>query len=141
MGIKDKFEEYQMENFLEQHGDRLTPVYGNVLSVKVDREKKFFLWHVMNASVVVKPMGAKHVVRCQYKKSGFKMPEFINVRQGNEVLIQGMKGERGKEASEVVKIMNLVNITDRTQLVEGQVSVDEVIESIKSSTKMSRRRK
>lgn len=138
MGIKNKFEEYQMETFMEQHGDRLTPVYGNVLSVKVDRKKKFFLWHLLTVNLVVKPAGSRNVTRCHYKKSGFKLPAFINIRQGNEVLVQGIKGEKGKESSEVVTIMNVVNITDRTQLVQGELSVDEIIKSIKGNIKRQR---
>lgn len=138
MGIRNKFEEYQMETFMEQHGDRITPVYGNVLSIKVDRSRKFFLWHVLNVSLVVKPVGSRNVTRCQYKKSGFKEPAFISIRQGNEVLVQGLKGEKGKESAETVKIMNVVNITDRTQLVEGDQSVDDIIRSIKGSIKRQR---
>lgn len=138
MGIKNKFEEYQMETFMEQHGERLTPVYGNVLSVKIDRKTKFFLWHVLLVSLVVKPAGSRNVTRCQYKKSGFKEPAFISIRQGNEVLVQGLKGEKGKESAEVVTIMNVVNITDRTQLVQGELSVDEIIKSIKGNVKRQR---
>lgn len=138
MGIKNKFEEYQMETFMEQHGDRITPVYGNVLSVKIDRTKKFLFWNVLNVSMVVKPVGSRNVTRCQYKKSGFKEPAFISIRQGNEVLVQGLKGEKGKNASEVVTIMNVVNITDRTQLVEGDLSVDEIIRNIKGNIKRQR---
>lgn len=138
MGIRSKFEEYQMETFMEQHGDRITPVYGNVLSVKIDRQKKFFLWNVLNVSLVVKPAGSRNVTRCQYKKSGFKEAPFIAIRQGNEVLVQGLKGEKGKESAETVTIMNVVNITDRTQLVEGDQSVDEIIRSVKGSIKRQR---
>lgn len=138
MGIRSKFEEYQMETFMEQHGDRITPVYGNVLSVKIDRKKKFFLWHVLNVNLVVKPVGSRNVSRCKYKKSGFKEPAFIDVRQGNEVLVQGLKGEKGKDSAETVTIMNVVNITDKTQLVEGELSVDEIIKSIKGSVKRQR---
>lgn len=39
MGIVNKFEEYQMETFMEQHGDRITPVYGRLLSVKIERKR------------------------------------------------------------------------------------------------------
>ncbi|PKK40316.1 hypothetical protein ABB02_00425 [Clostridiaceae bacterium JG1575] len=138
MGIKRKMEEYQLENFMEQHGDRLTPVYGHVLSVKVDRKKKFFLWNTLTVHLVVKPVGSRNVVRCQYKKNGFKEAPFISLRQGNEVLVQGLKGEKGKEAAESITIMNVVNITDRTQLVEGDMSVDEIIRSVKGNIKRQR---
>lgn len=142
MGIKNKLEEYQVETFMEQHGDRLAPVYGNVLSVKVDRQKKFFIYHTLNVNLVVKPMGSRNVVRCNYKKKGFKEPKFIDVRMGNEVLVQGVKGDRGKESAETITIMNLININDRTQLVEdASVSVDEIIKSVKGSTKISRKKR
>lgn len=141
MGIKNKFEEYQMETFMEQHGDRITPVYGNVLSVKIDRSKKFLFRHVLNVNLVVKPVGSRNVARCKYSKSGFKAPPFIDVRQGNEVLVQGLKGDKNKkskDSSEVITIMNVVNITDRTQLVEGEMSVDEIVKSIKGNIKRQR---
>lgn len=138
MGIKNKFEEYQMETFMEQYGDRLTPVYGNVLSVKIERIKKFLLWHVLNVSLVIKPAGSRNVVRCQYKKSGFKLPPFIGIKQGNEVLVQGLKADKTKESSDTITIMNVVNITDKTQLVEGEMSVDEIIKNIKGNVKRQR---
>lgn len=141
MGIVNKFEEYQMETFMEQHGDRITPVYGRLLSVKIERKKKFLIRHVLEVNLVVKPVGSRNVARCKYKKSGFKKPEFIDLRQGNEVLVQGLKGDKNKknkESSEIITIMNVVNITDRTQLVEGDLSVDEVIKSIKGNIQRQR---
>lgn len=138
MGIKNKFEEYQMETFMEQYGDRLTPVYGHVLSAKIERTKKFFVWHVLNVSLVIKPVGSRNVQRCQYKKSGFKLAPFIEIKQGNEVLVQGLKADKTKETSDTITIMNVINITDRTQLVEGDLSVDEIIKSIKGNVKRQR---
>lgn len=139
MGIKNKLEEYQRETFLEKHGDRITPVLGNVLSIKVERKKKFFLLNELEVNMVIKPVKSKNVTRCQYKKkSFFKEPEFMDIRMGNEVLVQGMKGEKGKNGAEVVNIMNVVNITDRTQLVEGDMSVDEIINQIRGSIKRQR---
>lgn len=132
MGIKDKLEEYQRDNFMEQYGDRITPVLGNLLAVKIERKTKFFLWHTLLVSLVVKPQNSKNVVRAQYKKGKFlKDPEFIALRQGNQVLVQGVKGDKGKEAAETVNIMNVVNLTDKTQLVQGDVSVDEIIAQVR----------
>ncbi len=138
MGIKNKFEEYQMETFMEQYGDRLTPVYGHVLSAKIERTKKFFLWHVLNVNLVIKPAGSRNVQRCQYKKSGFKLPPFIDIKQGNEVLVQGLKADKAKDPSDTITIMNVVNVSDRTQLVEGDLSVDDIIKSIKGNVKRQR---
>lgn len=138
MGIKNKFEEYQMETFMEQYGDRLTPVYGNVLSAKIERTKKFFLWNVLTVNLVIKPAGSRNVQRCQYKKSGFKQPPFIDIRQGNEILVQGLKADKTKDSQDTITIMNVINITDKTQLVEGEMSVDEIIKSIKGNVKRQR---
>ncbi len=132
MGIKDKLEEYQRDTFLEQYGDRITPVLGNLLSVKIERKTKFLVWHTLLVSLVIKPQSSKNVVRAQYKKGKFmKDPEFIELKQGNQVLVQGVKGDKGKEAAETVTIMNVVNITDRTQLVQGDISVDEIISQVR----------
>ena len=80
MGIKNKFEDYQMEVFMDQYGDRLIPVYGNVLSIKVERQKKLFLWNTLNVSMVVKPQGSRNVQRCTHKKSGLNVPPFMDIR-------------------------------------------------------------
>lgn len=140
MGIKNKFEDYQMEVFMDQYGDRLIPVYGNVLSIKVNRKKKFFLWNTLNVSMVVKPQGSRNVQRCTYRKSGFKVPPFMEIRQGNEVMVQGLKADKAKskDPQDTIEIMNIINITDRTQLVEGDVPVDEIIKSIKGNIKRQR---
>ena len=138
MGIKNKFEEYQMETFMEQYGDRLTPLYGHVLSAKIERTKKFFLWNVLTVNLVIKPAGSRNVQRCQYKKSSFKLPPFIEIKQGNEVMVQGLKADKSKESSDTITIMNVINITDRTQLVEGEMSVDDIIKSIKGNVKRQR---
>ncbi len=139
MGLRDKLENYQRESFLEKHGDRITPVLGNVLSIKVERTKKFFIYNQLEVNMVVKPVKSKNVVRCQYKKNAFfKEPEFMDIRNGNEVLVQGLKGEKGKNGAEIVNIMNVVNITDRTQLVEGDMPVDEIIKSVKGTVKRQR---
>ncbi len=140
MGIKNKFEDYQMEVFMDQYGDRLIPVYGNVLSIKVDRKKKLFLWNTLNVSMVVKPSGSRNVQRCTYRKSGFKETPFIEIRQGNEVMVQGLKADKSKskDNQDTIEIMNIINITDRTQLVEGDVPVDEIIKSLKGNIKRQR---
>lgn len=139
MGFKEKLEDYQRENFIDKHGDRLTPLYGNVLSIKVERSKFLFI-NKLEVNMVVKPAHSKNVSRARYKKSKwFNEPEFIDIKQGNEVLVQGLKGEKGKEDSEVVNIMNVVNITKKTQLVDSGVPVDEVIRQVRGSVKMQRK--
>lgn len=142
MGIKDKFDDYQKEMFMDQYGERMTPLYGHVLSIKVDRKKKFFLWHTLDVSLVLKPVGSRNVQRCSYRKKGFKLKPFIDIKQGNEVLVQGLKNDKTKtktkDLQDTIVIMNIVNITNRTQLVEGDVSVDEIIKSIKGNVKRQR---
>lgn len=140
MGIKDKLEEYQRDTFLEKHGDRIAPILGNVLSIKVERKKKFFIFHILEVNMVVKPQRSKNVVRCQYKKKAFfNEPTFMDVAMGNEVLVQGMKGEKGKNGAEIVTIMNLVNFSNDTQLVDnGEMSVEEIKAQIRGSVKRQR---
>lgn len=139
MGFKEKLEDYQRETFIDKHGDRLAPLYGNVLSVKTER-KKILFWHKLEVNIVVKPARSKNVSRAKYKKSAFfNEPKFIDVKQGNEVLIQGLKGDKGKDDAEVINIMNIVNITNRSQLVDSGVPVDEVIRQIRGSVKIQRK--
>lgn len=140
MGFKEKLEDYQRDSFMEKHGDRITPLYGNVLSIKIERSKVFFFYHKIEVNMVVKPQRSKTVTRCRYKKGKFfNEPSFIEINQGNEVLIQGLKGEKGKDDAEIVNIMNVINITNKTQLVDSGVSVDEVIKQLRGSTKMQRK--
>ena len=35
MGFKEKLEQYQRDTFMEQYGDRISPIMGNLLSVKI----------------------------------------------------------------------------------------------------------
>lgn len=133
MGFKEKLEQYQRDTFMEQYGDRISPIMGNLLSVKIERKVKFLIWHTLNVNLVIKPQGQKNIARAQYKKGKFfKDPDFIELKQGNQVLVQGVKGEPGKEAAEVVTIMNVVNFTDKTQLVEGEMTVDEILAQVRT---------
>lgn len=139
MGFREKLEEYQRESFMDKHGERLAPLYGNVLSIKIER-KTILFWHKLIVHMVVKPARSKNVMRAKYEKGKFfKEPEFIDIKQGNEVLVQGLKGEKGKNDAEVISIMNVVNITDKTQLVDSGISVDELIKQIRGNTKIQRK--
>ena len=139
MGFKEKLEDYQRESFIDKHGDRLAPIYGNVLSIKIDR-KKILFFHKLEVNIVVKPARTKNISRARFKKSAFfNEPQFMDVKQGNEVLIQGLKGDKGKDDAEIINIMNLVNITNKTQLVDSGVSVDEIIKQVRGSVKMQRK--
>ncbi len=38
-----------------------------------------------------------------YKEKWFKKPEFINVSQGNFILVQGLKGKKEKKTENLLK--------------------------------------
>jgi len=132
MGFKDKFKEQYAQSYLKKYGDRLTQVQGKVLSIKI--EKKTFLWifHKLKVSILVKPQNSKNVVKCTYlKKKFFKKIDFINVSQGHNVIIQGLKGKKGKkgkENRESVEIINIMNLTTKKDLIpiEGGPKIQKI---------------
>ena len=42
--------------------------------------------------------------------------KYVNVNQGNKVIVMGIKGEKGKANSEVVIASNIANLTTRKDL-------------------------
>jgi hypothetical protein len=136
MSIKEKFAKYYTESYLKKYGDRLTQIQGNVISVKVEEKTILWIFHKLQATLIVKPERSKSVMQCIYKKNRwFKKPTFITVNQGNLVIIQGLKGkkEKGKETRESISIMNVRNLSTKKDLVpvEGKVQRVQKVQRLK----------
>ena len=118
MGFTDKLNKYYAENYIKKYGDRLSQVQGNIVSVKVEEKTILWIFHKITAVLLVKPERSKNIVRCVYKKrKWFKKLDFIQLSQGNFVLVQGLKGKKGKENREELEIMNIRNLTTKRDLV------------------------
>ena len=121
MGLKDKFTKYYTDSYLKKYGDRLTQVQGNVLSVKVEAKSILWIFHKIIVTIIVRPERSKSVLKTVYKRNRwFKKPIFIQVSQGNLVLIQGLKGKKSKKSTEnreFIQIMNIRNLTTKKDLV------------------------
>lgn len=134
MSIKEKFAKYYTDTYLRRYGDRLTQVQGNVVSVKIEEKTILWLFHKLQATLIVKPDRSKSVVKCVYKKNKwFKKPSFITINQGNLLVIQGLKGKKGKEGREALTIMNVRNLSTKKDLipVEGKVQRVQKVQRIK----------
>ncbi|PJI09889.1 MULTISPECIES: hypothetical protein [Clostridium] len=139
MSFKEKISQSYAKSFLKKYGDRLTNIQGNVISVKVER--KTFLWFINKivATIIVKPDRSKSVVKCVYKRRRFfKKPDFMNIYQGNLVIVQGLKpnknSKKNKKSSDAVEIMNIRNLSTKCDLVpvdDGGVKVSRKIQRIK----------
>ncbi|MCX7902935.1 MAG: hypothetical protein N2486_00340 [Caloramator sp.] len=119
MGFKEKLNQKLQDAYWEKYKDRLTQVHGHVLSVKIAEKVILGFIHLLKVDIVVKPERSKLVVKCQYKKRRFfKKPEFIQINQGNLVLIQGLKPKKNKKKdSDVIEIMNVINMTTKKELI------------------------
>lgn len=118
MGFTDKLNKYYAENYIKKYGDRLSQVQGNIVSVKVEEKTILWIFHKITAVLLVKPERSKNIVRCVYKKrKWFKKLDFIQLSQGNFVLVQGLKGKKGKENREELEIMNIRNLTTKRDLI------------------------
>ena len=71
------------------------------------------------------------------KNRWFKKPQFIDVNQGHNVIIMGLKGVKGKANSENVLISNIANLTTRKDLHPFDHS--QIKKARQQSTKMMRR--
>ncbi len=71
-----------------------------------------------------------------YKEKWFKKPEFINVSQGNFILVQGLKGKKGKENRESIEIINVRNMTTKKDLIpmEGNIQKVKKYKGLKNRT-------
>ncbi|KHD38280.1 hypothetical protein NL50_01890 [Clostridium acetobutylicum] len=139
MSFKDKISESYTKNFFKKYGDRLTNIQGNVLSVKVERKSILWIFNKLIATIIIKPDRSKAVVKCVYKRNGFfKKPDFMNISQGNLVIIQGLKpdknAKKSKKSGEAVSIMNIRNLSTKCDLVpvdDGGVKTAKKIQRIK----------
>lgn len=121
MSFKEKLTEYYTQSYLKKYGDRLTQVQGNVVSVKIEEKTILWIFHKLTATLLVRPDRSKGVVKCVYKKNRwFKKPEFIQVSQGNLLIVQGLKGKKskkGNQSTESTTIINIRNLSTKKDLV------------------------
>lgn len=138
MGFKDKMTKYYSDAYMEKYGDRMTSVAGTILSVKTEVKSILGIFNKLHVFLVVKPEVGKQVVKCEYKKNRwFKKPQFIDVNQGNKVIIMGLKGVKGKTNSENVIVSNIANLTTKKDLHPFDHS--QIKKARQQSTKMMRR--
>lgn len=123
MSFKDKLTQYYAKKYLKKYGDRLTQVQGNVVSTKISVKSILWVFNKLTVTLLVRPDKSKTVVQCIYVKNRwFKKPDFINISQGNLLLVQGLKGEKpkkgkkAKENREKVTILNIRNMTTKMDL-------------------------
>jgi hypothetical protein len=127
MSIKEKFAKYYTDTYLRRYGDRLTQVQGNVVSVKIEEKTILWIFHKIKAVLIVKPDRSKSVVRCTYKKNRwFKKPSFLNINQGNLLIVQGLKAKKGKDEKEGISIMNIRNLSTKRDLVPVEGKAQKV---------------
>ena len=143
MGFKDKvsgkLNSYFQNAYIEKYGDRIASTSGTVLSIKFV-EKNYIIIKRIMVEMVIKPEIGKKVVKCWYKKNRwFKKPEFISIKQGNKVMIMGVKGEKDnkKENSEEIQIMNVLNLTTKKDLFP--IDHSQIKKARQQSTNMLRR--
>ena len=124
MGFRDKLAKYYTDSYIKKYGDRLAQVQGNVVSVKVEEKTILWVFHKITAVLIIRPERSKNVVQCVYKKNKwFKKPSFMNISQGNLLIIQGLKGKKSKngkkpkENRETIEIMNIKNLTTKKDLI------------------------
>lgn len=118
MGFKEKLAKRYTDSYLKKYGDRITQVNGNVVSIKIEEKKILWIFNKLIVTLLVRPDRSKGIVKCVYKKNKwFKKPEFVPVKQGNLVIVQGLKGKKGKEDRELIQIMNVVNLSNKKELV------------------------
>lgn len=130
MSLKEKLAKSYTNAFLTKYGDRLTQLQGNVLSVKITSKTVLFIFNKLCVDMVVKPQGSKAIVKCRYKKNRwFKKPEFIQVNQGNLVIVQGLKPKKNrkrKTSSDAIEVLNIRNLTTKKDLIPTDQKVQRV---------------
>jgi hypothetical protein len=118
MGFKESIQKRYTESYLKKYGDRLTQIQGNVVSIKVEEKSILWIFHKLVATIIVRPDRSKGIVKCVFRKNRwFKKPDFMNINQGNLLIIQGLKGKKGKEDREVIQVINIRNLTTKRDLV------------------------
>lgn len=134
MGFKEKLQKSYTETYLKKYGDRLAQVQGNVVSIKLEEKSILWIFHKLIVTLILKPDRSKGIIKCVYKKNRwFKKPDFININQGNLLIVQGLKGKKGKEGRETIQIINIKNMTTKKDLipVEGKVQRVQKVQRIK----------
>lgn len=117
MGIKDKISKYYQDSYLKKYGDRLTQFQGSVLSVKIEEKTVLWVFHKLNVTIMARPDRSRTILKCSYRKNKwFSKPNFINVKQGNNIIVQGLKSST-KDNKEFVEISNILNLTTKQDLV------------------------
>ena len=138
MGFKDKMTKYYSDAYMEKYGDRMTSVAGTILSVKTEVKSILGIFNKLHVFLVVKPEVGKQVVKCEYKQNKWlKKPQFIDVNQGQKVIIMGLKGIKGKANSENILVSNIANLTTKKDLHPFDHS--QIKKARQQSTKMMRR--
>ncbi|MGL4655920.1 MAG: hypothetical protein ACRCWM_08550 [Sarcina sp.] len=116
MGFKEKISKYYTDSYLKKYGDRLTSFQGNVLSVKTEEKSVLGIFNKITVTLMIRPDRTKIVSKCVYKKNRwFKKPAFIAVRQGNTVMIQGLRSVQDNK--EYTEISNILNLTTKQDLI------------------------
>lgn len=127
MGFRESLAKRYADSYLKKYGDRLVQIQGHVLSIKITAKAVLWIFNKLIVDVVIKPERSKAIIRCQYKRNRwFKKPEFMQLSQGNLVLVQGMKGKKGKEKSDIITIMNVKNLTTKKDLIKSDQQVKKV---------------
>ncbi|GIM28125.1 hypothetical protein CPJCM30710_07910 [Clostridium polyendosporum] len=118
MSLKERLSKYYTESYIKKYGDRMAQIQGTVISAKVEEKTILWIFHKVTATLIVRPERSKAVIKCVYNKNRwFKKPQFIQVNQGHNVMIQGLKGKKGKENREIIQIMNVLNLTTKKDLI------------------------
>lgn len=131
MGIKDKLAKSYANAYLQRYGDRMTQLQGNVLSIKVFEKTVLWIFHKLQVDILIKPERTRAVVKCRFKRNRwFKKPEFMQINQGNLLIIQGLKGKKSKkknsQPSDVIEILNIKNLTTKKDLIKTDQKVQRV---------------
>lgn len=135
MGFKEKLSKYYTESYINKYGDRMAQFQGTVVSVKVEEKTILWIFHKIAATLIVRPERSKAIIKCAYNKNKwFKKPSFIQINQGNNVMVQGLKGKKGKDNSEIIQIMNVLNFTTKKDLVP--VDHSQIKKARQQTTKM-----
>jgi hypothetical protein len=138
MSFKEKIAQYYTKSYLKKYGDRLTQVQGTVVSVKVYEKTILWIFNKITVTLLVRPERSKNVTKCFYARNKwFKKPEFIQINQGNLVLVQGLKGKKGntkgKSSSEQIDMINIRNMTTKKELIptEGKIQKVQRVQRLK----------
>ncbi|MDD6771654.1 MAG: hypothetical protein SPJ62_12765 [Inconstantimicrobium porci] len=119
MGFKDKLTKYYTDSYMQKYGDRMTQFQGNVISVKVEEKCILWIFHKIQAFLIIKPERSRSIIKCRYRKNKwFKKPEFMKISQGHTVIVQGLKSQVSKkDPAEIIDVMNILNMTTKKDLV------------------------